>query len=605
MDRVTRHARKPRFGSLGSLGTAAGAGAGSGAVIKRGRSPSPAHRPPRLPAFPPRRVPLGTVRTRRSSSLAAIGGVALPPTLPIPPAPQRSSGSANAGGSTDYHPVSSAYVRVPRSRSANPALINLSSPAPNDEDGARRLRFFKHRPRPHSDLPADAPAEVLSPFAHLATTMGFGSDSMCAVCGDGEALSYCCLNCGLAFHTACVEGHDGLCGACAAPVPKLQSQSEKNDWNPQEKPHVQGLRALAESTAAGNPTDLVLHPGVLSGGTGGAPRYEADWLRCVECGVLRVVTPGVLAECVRAPFRCSSAFWLPDPKCDAEQPDPSAVEALLTQIAHRPARRRRLFQKMGERHAARFGVSAPVTAPAHPHAHAHAPLPYKARAPSMPELPGMNSMNGMPGLPGWNTGRMAERSPSSDIEMLPISSASPSFSIGAPAPIETSPDGNFDKELARSRILGRIGQLHGLGPLEDTLIDLAISNHPRLLELYRSLWNNPELFNRQVIRLARACDQARSRGGGGGGLPGMSSRMLERHEQAEVFEGFRTLRVRQIGESIRLKQEMMRGARACRVEDLPKQYGRHSQAEQSLLEDHNAQLREFWQMRLRRHGPSL
>jgi len=254
-------------------------------------------------------------------------------------------------------------------------LINLSKPT-KDEIAYDRLQYFLVRPKanPHTSLSIPNLAEF-SPFAHAASLIeGCTSDSVCAVCGSGEEISFQCQKCRLSFHAGClnppVKHKDDTvkhCGACR-PIPKSESiaipptDTAGADSRANSSRAGIGLgkviRQLASDAAKGNPTAFILHPALQKQFV---KSYKMDWLRCSKCKRLREITEGVLTECVQVPFECKDAYWMEEDKdkvC-AKPTTEKEIKAhgdLEQQISERSRRRVRLmYSHLGEVNRDLFG----------------------------------------------------------------------------------------------------------------------------------------------------------------------------------------------------------------------------------------------------------
>lgn len=205
-------------------------------------------------------------------------------------------------------------------------------------------------------------------------------------------------------------------------------------------------------------------------------------------------------------------------------------------------------------------------------------------------------------------------------------------------------NGAQNSESIKDSILSRIGEFGQLGPLEDMLVDLAMSGNTKLFQLYKTLGRNPEMFARQSIRLAKAISASSSQNGPPaltrsvpstnnmlrtpsnplantmltpqantvinrlshasaaalhpsisnatmqGSMPRQRRGILTSEQRVQLNEQFRKLRVMQMNDCIRLEQVMIADMENALNVDLPRVHTRHMKAKKKMSEVHTNQL---------------
>lgn len=223
------------------------------------------------------------------------------------------------GGGT-WVPQSSESFQNEKLRASSPRMATAESSSQQITDHvfprrnvdavlSTRKNLVCYKPQPFAFV-GKTDLNLFSPFAAAAEAMdGISAEDVCAVCGGGGSLHSCC-RCPCSFHLRCLVTRRKLtterfsiCPACRSvesPGPPVLSA--------RVAPSVSSvLRHLAQEARQGNPVDYVLHPALYISHLYSS---QQDWIHCVNCRLPRTVHPGVVAECVAYPFRCSDAFWL-------------------------------------------------------------------------------------------------------------------------------------------------------------------------------------------------------------------------------------------------------------------------------------------------------
>ena len=518
-------------------------------------------------------------------------------------------------------------------------VLNIADPVTNDCNAVNRMKFFSHKPKKCDDS-NNTNLMAMSPFAYTASLIeGHSSASVCAVCGNGDDLSFSCTRCPLSFHKSCIYPHlqtndptPNHCRACSSSFTTSADQDIA-------KPRVLGLRRLTEEACNGNPIDFVLHPSLQ---IAFAKRYQSDWLRCSKCQKLRMVPMSCLSECVQTPFECSSAFWTSEQiSCASPQPTQhkatnKAVNAL---VKARSRRRARLFYSgFGDKHRELFGyepldivavknedkfpyrknplrsIHRQIVKPPRPraiHSHSNPQDRLCIQPPPLPER--KNGTSPPTRVPVVHPNRDALRPLAANTSGQRITSRPP---VVCPTQPRESSSETVDKEQAEELILSRIGELQNLGPLEDILVDLAMTGNREMMRLYKAFWHCPSRFNRQAIRLATFFFQRQNKARATApqrpkppnrpqSLPAPTSSIqkpptvrehrLPAPERDQLHERFRGIRLRQIAEFVRLGQAMYKEMQNTNLDDVPKTHRSHAMAKRMMEDQHNKQIQKLVQ----------
>ncbi len=537
---------------------------------------------------------------------------------------------------------------APREKKKVIPVLNIANPSADDTNGVNRMKFFAHHPK-RCDDPQNADLMGLSPFAYTASLIeGHCAASVCAVCGNGDALSFSCNRCMLSFHTPCIYPHlkpndptPKHCRACASSPGEYDIA----------KPRVLGLRRLTEDALNGNSIDFVLHPSLQ---TVFAKRYQSDWLRCSKCHKFRMVPSSCLSECVQTPFECSSAFWTGEPiSCASPETSEHKVtsKAVNALVNARSRRRVRLFYSgFGDKHRELFGFDAmdkAAVASEHstpyrkntlrPNTHPIAnppPLKPRARPPHRnprppPKVPPPTSQDHKTG-PSPVTQAPYAQDNKEELHALPGAAPPARLFARGPGAAPTqqqprqAPVDPMEKELAEERILSRIGEMQNLGPLEDILVDLAMTGNREMMRLYKAFWHCPSRFNRQAIRLATFFFQRQNKPRapvvqrpkptrpqslppttpGIQKAPSLRERRLTTLERNQLHERFREIRLQQIAECVRLGQAMYKEMHSSNRDDVPKTHRSHAMAKRMMEDEHNKQIQKLVQAAHAHTSPS-